>query len=511
MLKTFLFLLLFFILLVLLIQTAPVQNFIRAKAVSWLENKLKTRVEVGRIYIGFPKDIVLEKIYVEDQSKDTLFSGGKIKADISLFRLIKGNVAINDLLLDNITAKVKRELPDTTFNFQFIIDAFVSKEKTRAHEINDTTNNFSIKAVTLNKIRLVYKDTITGNDAEAMIGHFETRLTTFDPGHMQFDVSRFNLNGFNARIYQSKPLVNPEAESTDIADAKEPISLRLKVNEILLEKIDVDYRNDVSSFYTRLGLQKLLVHPDKIDLANRIIDIDNFLLEGANAAIKLGKTKNAKIVEKETKQEVKSQAHAGWKITAASLKLDHNSLKFDNENRKTEKKGIDYAHLDANDITLQLDKFFFGEDSVSGKLAAATLKEKSGLNLQKLQTEFAYGSKGASIKDFYVKTPGTELQREAAIQYESLESLKKDFKNAELDIVLQKSKVQVKDVLIFVPSLNTQTAFSNPNAILYINSNIHGKISNLDINELQLSGLNDTKVNIAGTLKGLPDINTLNA
>src|SRR5258706_5722930 len=121
-LKTVLFLLLFLVILILLVQTEPVQNFIRSKAVSWLENKLNARVEVGKIYIGFPKDVVLENIYLEDRSKDTLLSAGKINATISLFKLLSSRIEINDLLLDNVTAKIKRQLPDTAFNFQSIID-----------------------------------------------------------------------------------------------------------------------------------------------------------------------------------------------------------------------------------------------------------------------------------------------------------------------------------------------------------------------------------------------------
>ena len=64
-LKTILFLLIFLVAIALLIQTAPIQNFIRGKAVSWLENKLKTRIEIGRITIGFPKNVVIENVYIE--------------------------------------------------------------------------------------------------------------------------------------------------------------------------------------------------------------------------------------------------------------------------------------------------------------------------------------------------------------------------------------------------------------------------------------------------------------
>ncbi len=80
----------FFLILVvfLLILTPPVQNFLRKKMVSYLENKLDTKVAVGRIYVGLPKNIVLENIYIEDKQKDTLLAGGKIKANINLWQLI---------------------------------------------------------------------------------------------------------------------------------------------------------------------------------------------------------------------------------------------------------------------------------------------------------------------------------------------------------------------------------------------------------------------------------------
>ena len=53
--KTFLIIILVIATLALLILTPPVQNFARKKATAWLSNKLKTKVEIGKIYLGFPK------------------------------------------------------------------------------------------------------------------------------------------------------------------------------------------------------------------------------------------------------------------------------------------------------------------------------------------------------------------------------------------------------------------------------------------------------------------------
>jgi hypothetical protein len=42
------------LLILLLIQTGPVQNYGRGKLEAYLENKLQTKVRIGNLYIDFP-------------------------------------------------------------------------------------------------------------------------------------------------------------------------------------------------------------------------------------------------------------------------------------------------------------------------------------------------------------------------------------------------------------------------------------------------------------------------
>ena len=78
----------FLLLVILLIQAPPVQSFARKKVVAFLEKKLKTEVSIGRINIGIPNKILLENIYLEDRQKDTLLSGGRISANLDMFKLL---------------------------------------------------------------------------------------------------------------------------------------------------------------------------------------------------------------------------------------------------------------------------------------------------------------------------------------------------------------------------------------------------------------------------------------
>ena len=287
MLKTLLWMVVFFMVVVLLIQTPPVQSYIRKKTVVWLQEKLDTRVEVDRIYVGLPKNVVLEKVYLEDRNKDTLLYGGKILANINLLDLIfRNEIDLSNIELRDMTAKVKRELPDTVFNFQFILDEFASGTSSTP---SDTSSGsaFSIGKISLDNIRLVYKDAVTGSDMEAWIDHLDTRMKRFDPGTMDFAAGKLNIHGLNARVYQNKPLATPEPIEKDLEEASAPISLQLNVDELDLEDIILDYRNDVSQFYADVNLGKLFARPEGMDVMNTIISLDEFRLENTTAAIRL--------------------------------------------------------------------------------------------------------------------------------------------------------------------------------------------------------------------------------
>ncbi len=511
--KTILFILLFFLVLLLLLQTGPVQIIIRKNAVAWLEKKLQTRVEVERVYVGLPKNIVLENVYIEDRQKDTLLSGGKIVADIDLLKLIFNNqLDIQRVALENITAKVKRQLPDTVFNFQFIVDAFATTDTTATR---DTAATFiSIPFLELNKVRLIYKDTITGSDMEAWVDHLDTRidkmparLTGGDHPHFYFDIPETKINGLTARIYQTTPLAKPEPAIKDIIEARQPFLMKLFFKEADLQNIKIDYRNDVSAFYATLDLGSLQVKPNNIDLENRIIDIRDIALNNTSIAIKLGNKEAAKVVEREIEKETQTQAEAGWRILASNVTLENNSLRFDNDNKPKTRYGIDYAHMKGDAITMEISDLLLTKDSIGAKIKKASFRETSGFVLEELNADFLYANTQAYVKDLYLKTPGTELKRYASLTYDSYRELADNFPKTKIEADISDSHVQVKDILAFAPQLSSQPAFANPNAVWHINLQGYGTLGSMYISDLQFRGLRNTQIDARGSLAANSDPN----
>lgn len=497
------------VLIVLLIQTAPVQNFARKKVQTYMASKLDTRFEIGKIAIGFPKMVVLENVYVEDRQKDTLLSGGKIYADISMFKLLKGQVEINDIELADITAKIKRVLPDTVFNFQFIVDAFTPANPAAPNPQDTAALQISLNTIELDRIRLVMKDDVTGNTITAWIGNLETTIDAFEPDKMRYAIKELLLENSSATIYQVKPLVTPEPPSSDLAEAAQPIPFDLELGDIILRKVKLDYSNDVSAFYTNVNLGELEAGADDIDLAGYLVRLDRLKLNNTTAVIRLGRKKEAQDVIKEVKQEVQSEAINPWRFFVDETRLDNNNIKFDNDNEPRLSSGMDYAHLDAKALTLHLDDFLFSIDSISGRISKGSLQEKSGFVLNRLESDFQYTSRGAYLRDLVIETPGTNISRHASVSWPSLESLASNPGLMTLDIDLENSKILVKDILVFAPMLRGAPGFKNPNATWYVEGRVNGRVDDMNISELRLSGLGNTRLDVRGRLAGLPDINRL--
>jgi uncharacterized protein involved in outer membrane biogenesis len=150
------------LLVVILIQVPSVQNFVKDKAVTFLQNKIHTKVEIGHISLGLPKLLVLEDVYFEDQKKDTLIAGDKLKVDISMLQLLHNKVEINEINLQGITAKISRG-KDSVFNYDYILKAFAGEQKKEVKP-GDTTSTmkFSMDKIILDRINVTYKDAISG-------------------------------------------------------------------------------------------------------------------------------------------------------------------------------------------------------------------------------------------------------------------------------------------------------------------------------------------------------------
>jgi translocation and assembly module TamB len=504
-LKSILFLFLFVVFVFLIVLTPPVQHYLTGKVESYLQNKLKTRVEIGSISFGLSGNINLKNVYIEDKTKDTLVAGGLIKAHLNYFRLFSNEVQVKDLELQNITAKVKRVLPDTVYNFQFVVDAFVT-EKTKSPDTAQTAPlKLNISDLALDNVNLKYTDVVTGTDMFAHIGNLSATIDTLDPYTQHFDIPTIIARNVTASLKQIKPLIEPKPLAVDIAKATTPSTTKLDLGTIDLSKINIDYSNDVSALYTTFNFGQVKGNEKLIDLQNNKVYFDQLSLNNSKIAIRFGKKPGAQVVKQAVNQKVQAEKQAGWDFKIAHLQLENNKLKFDDDNKPTLNYGMDYSHINTDNLSLVVDNFVMNTDSTAGRITKGTIREKSGLEIDALRGDILYASTQTYLRNIYIKTPGSEIQRSAELRYASFDALTNDFEKTVFNVNLTNTRLQVKDILLFAPQLRRNPALRNPNDVWYVNIIGNGTLNQLNFQKLQFNGLRNTQLDANGTLSGLMD------
>ena len=188
------------LLLVGLIQIPAVQNKIVQKTVTELKQKLGTTVSLSRITIKFPKRLVIEDLYVEDQSGDTLLFAGNLSINTDLFALLKNKIQLNDVSLENWRVAISRPQANKKFNYEFILASFTS-EPPAVPDTTQTPWTFDVGVVSLEDVLVSYHDMRLGNEIDANIGKLEVDVEELDLdaphlwlGSVEFEDSKLVAN-----------------------------------------------------------------------------------------------------------------------------------------------------------------------------------------------------------------------------------------------------------------------------------------------------------------------------
>lgn len=483
------------ILLIVLIRLPSVQNKITQRAVTFLKDKIGTEVRLKRAFIAFPKQIVLEGLYLEDQSKDTLAYIGELVVDADLWALTENRIEINSIQLNNFSGKLRRTANASTFNFEYIIQAFT--DPAQAAEPADSTSKpwtFEIEDIELQKISILYDDRYTGNFVKAKVGELELPVREFDPSKSIYKAGAVFIKDVQATIEQHKA---PES-GRETADSTSALPV-LEVEEIDLRNVAITYSQLALKQYITADLKQAYIDINKIDLAKNEVDIDNIELKHSFLTYNFYQPEEPKPVKEKTAEPF-SGLNIPWNIKVRDINLEDNSIQYYNSALSVKKGSIDFNHLWIFGLQCNISDLAVAGNTIQAEIENFSFQEKSNFSLQTFEAAFKLEEKALSIEKLLAESGGSHLELVGNATFNSLT----EYETAKVNFEVPQSTLAAKDILFFVPHLFDSVPVDLPrDARITFATKISGRFNDLTIDKLTAKTLTATSISMKGNIKNL--------
>lgn len=131
--------------IVLLFSLPIMQQTLADGLANVLSKQAKSKVEIRSVNLGFLNRIIVNDMSIYEPSGQRLASIARVSASINLFSLLSGQIDIGTAQLFGMNATLYKETPDSTPNYQFLIDVFQQDTEQESSELNVHVGTFIMR------------------------------------------------------------------------------------------------------------------------------------------------------------------------------------------------------------------------------------------------------------------------------------------------------------------------------------------------------------------------------
>lgn len=289
---------------------------------------------------------------------------------------------------------------------------------------------------------------------------------------------------------------------------------QVMVDRLDFEKMKLNTTNFVPEAHVKGYVGKLSLKAHGIDLGKEHVNINHALLADAKLSVELSDT-----VPPDT-----STSKNNWKINVEQLKLKNTDfmlhmpgdtlqvnaylgdvlaqsayidlfkglyqvkhfewqrggLKYDNNFEKPV-SGLDFNHLALTDVSLKADSLYYCDSKTDARIKEVRFKEKSGLEMERLQGRIVMDSLKLQLPDFYLKTSTSTLLATVDMDMNAFAERSPGKLVAQLHGSLGRG-----DLMLFMSDLPAKVRSAFPFYPLRIDGTLEGNMQRVNISGLKL-------------------------
>ena len=127
------------------LRLPAVQQFAGNKVSDLLGETLGTKVQVGRIDLGFLNRIIIDDVSIFDQQQKLMLLVSRMSVKLDYLPLAQGRISISSAQLFGAHARLYQKDANSQPNFQFVIDSLASNDTTSHTPLNLRVNSLIIR------------------------------------------------------------------------------------------------------------------------------------------------------------------------------------------------------------------------------------------------------------------------------------------------------------------------------------------------------------------------------
>ena len=483
------------IVLVIALRIPATQNYLIQKVVSYISNKTHTVVTLGEINVSFPKSIVLKDLSLEDVKKDKLLYAHRAEMDIDMWKLLSTEIKVNHFQLEDATTNIYRSYADSFFNYQFLIDAFVSK----GPAITKSSWKFSIADISLLKTKFTFNDETVKSKMNFNIGELQTGFEAFDTDKSIYHLKNISLKNSIVSIIDSS-IVSTPTVTTDTSSATVNYDFSLKN----LDAANVNLLYETIQQKMKMQIGDASIAANKIDITQQNIKLEKFTLNNSKIYFAFNKhITTDTIIQKSTAAVTPSVKP--WMFSLSKLNWKANEIAYDDFNAQEISRGIDFNHISLSELDADIDNLFDNGNEITASVHELKANDKSGFSLKHFESNLTYDSTHLELAALDIQANQSRIRNYFSIAYPSLSAFQNSIGEINVNADLINSTIALNDFAFFQPAIVDSLPVRS-NQVFYISSKITGAVKDIHINSLQLNAGSNTSVSATMNIKGLPEI-----
>lgn len=306
-----------------------------------------------------------------------------------------------------------------------------------------------------------------------------------------------NTEQFNFQfIMDSLASDTPDTTNSEIYD----ISFR----DVWFQNLDFKLQDSLNHKAFIIDFSSLAIAADQIDVKKRLIDLRSVAFTGTNIQYTDFRPRVDTVALPQPEQPLPPDLPFNpdcWYIEVGQLLVSDSRFRYDRNDRDADDRGMDYNHLDVQDITIAANGVQIEEDTITANISKLAAKEKSGFEVLSLTANATISPVKMEFEDLHVVTPNSDITNYYSMEFDRLYA----FNHYETQVTMtghfEGAKVSLEDINYFakaIPSLAHNT--------VYLTGNISGPVNNLRGRNLRIDFGQLSSFEGDMTFLGLPQI-----